>query len=243
MTITSVNNELVKYWIKLRKNKYMKEEKKYIVETAHLVEEALKSQIVDEIIILENEKLNISCDVKVNVVSERVMNKISLLTTSPKIMAVCNFKEEKNLGDKIVILDDVKDPGNVGNIIRNSVAFGVDSVILSEESVNKYNDKLIRATQGMFFKINIVQDDIIKQIKEIKKRNIDLIATSLKASDNLTSLGKLNKYAVVFGNEAKGISKDVEKLCDKLIRININSVCDSLNVSSTSAIVLYYLEG
>lgn len=242
MNITSTNNELIKYFVKLRNIKNIKEEKKYIVETPHLVLEALKCGIVEEIIMLEGEYIPKEYNVKVNIVNEKVMKKISTLDTPSSIMAVCKVEENDTLGEKIVLLDDVRDPGNVGTIIRNCVAFGVDTIILSKNSVNKYNDKLIRSTQGMFFKVNIIEEDIIDAINRIKEDNIKVIGTSLKGFSELKCLNKDKSYAIVFGNESKGISEEVEVLCDELVYISINSSCESLNVACASAIILHYME-
>lgn len=242
MDITSTNNELVKYWVKLRSIKYIKEEKRYIVETPHLVEEALKSGVVEEIIMLEGQKIDNKYDVKVNIVSSKVMKKISLLENSSVIMAVCKCEEETLSINKAVLLDDVRDPGNVGTIIRNCVAFGIDTIVLSNNSVNKYNDKLIRSTEGMFFKINIIEADLTELIPDLKASGIKIIGTSLKGFNELKNISKTSKYAIVLGNEARGISEEVELLCDEVVYININSLCESLNVASASAIILHYME-
>lgn len=238
--ISSVNNKYVKYWCKLRNIKHIKEEKLYIVETEHLVEEALKSGVVKELIMLEG--VNVQADVKKHYVDKKVLKKISLLDSVPNIMAVCKCTEEEDYKEKIVILDNVSDPGNVGTIIRNAVAFGIDTVILSEDSVNKYNDKLIRATQGMFFKINIITCNLRNIIPKLKNNDIKIIGTALNSFKELKQMDKTNKYAIVFGNEGSGISEEIEILCDELIYINMDPLCESLNVASASAIILHYME-
>ena len=241
MVITSINNERVKYYTKLRQTKYIKEENLFIVEGEHLVNEALSKNLVKEIILLDGIKKEYN--VPVIFVKKSVLNKISLLDSVPDVMAVCYVKEEKIIGDKIILLDNVRDPGNVGTIIRNACAFNIDTVVLSEGSVNKYNDKLIRSTQGMFFKVNIVEKDLKEVINEFKSKNIKIIGTSLDTNNELKNLRKENKYAIVLGNEGKGISKDVLNMCDDLVFINISSSCESLNVACASAIIMYYMEG
>ena len=162
--ITSNNNEKVKHFVKLRNSKGIKEYGLYIVEGEHLVTEAIKMGIVKELILLEG--YEITTTIKTTYVNNQVLKKISLLDSVPKIMAVCRVLEEKEIGNKIIILDNVSDPGNVGTIIRNAVAFGVDTIVFSKDSVSPYNEKVLRATGGMIFNINIIIDDIEVIIKK-----------------------------------------------------------------------------
>ena len=238
--ITSNNNEKVKHFVKLRNSKGIKEYGLYIVEGEHLVTEAIKMGIVKELILLEG--YEITTTIKTTYVNNQVLKKISLLDSVPKIMAVCRVLEEKEIGNKIIILDNVSDPGNVGTIIRNAVAFNIDTIILSEDSVNKYNDKLIRATQGMFFKVNIITRKLNEVIPIIQERKIEVIGTSLNTFNKLEDVEKKERYALVFGNEGSGISEYVEEMCDTLLFIPISENCESLNVACASAIALYYME-
>ena len=113
--IDSVNNEKIKYFKKLRDKKYILEEKKYIVESEHLVEEAYKSGLLLEVI---TSKSDTNYDVKTTLVSEKVLKSISLLPSAPNIMGVVKYKEGNEIvGNKIVLLDNVQDPGNVGTMI------------------------------------------------------------------------------------------------------------------------------
>ena len=149
--ITSVDNKRIKEVSKLNNRKYRKEMSLFLVEGSHLVEEAYKHNLLVETYSLdENDYPNN------NVVSENVMRKISSLDTVSNIIGVCKFKKENELGNKLLILDDIQDPGNLGTIIRSAVAFNVDTIILSNDTVDLYNPKVIRATQGMIFNINII---------------------------------------------------------------------------------------
>ena len=240
--LSSTDNEKVKLFKKIRNTKYIKTNKLFIVEGEHLVVEAIKKNIVKYILIKED--YDYSSEYEVIKCSEKVMKYISTLDSVPYIMAVCNLIEEKEeIGNKIVILDNVSDPGNIGTIIRNSVAFNIDTIILSNESVNKYNDKLIRSSQGMIFHINIISLDILEALNKIKNKNIEIIGTSLHTDIYLNNLKHLEKYAVVLGNEGKGISDKVLNECSQLVKIKINNNCESLNVAVASGIILNYLEG
>lgn len=239
MLISSLDNSRIKEVIKLRDKKYSLSKGLYIVEGEHLVVEALKNNLLYELFVLEgNEK---DYRYAYDLVTEKVMKKLSDLKSTPRVLGVVSMKETKDLGNKIVLLDNVQDPGNAGTIIRNAVAFGVDTIIFSKESVNPYNEKVVRSAQGMIFNVNIIVDDLSKRIKEIKEKNIKVIGTSLKTKRNVNAMPKYEKYAVVFGNEGNGMSDEISKMCNVLYKIEMDNKCESLNVGVSCGIILYKL--
>ena len=164
MIIESTQNEHVKTWKKIRTKKYIDELGMYIVEGEHLTEEAIKSNLATTIILLKGEVYETT--LPTYYVTEKVMNAISLMKTPPKIMAVVKKKKEtKILDSKIIFLDDVSDPGNLGTIIRSAVAFNFNTIMLTNTSASIYNDKVIRASQGMIFKTNIIIGEREKLLK------------------------------------------------------------------------------
>ena len=234
--IDSVNNEKIKYFKKLRDKKYILEEKKYIVESEHLVEEAYKSGLLLEVI---TSKSDTNYDVKTTLVSEKVLKSISLLPSAPNIMGVVKYKEGNEIvGNKIVLLDNVQDPGNVGTIIRSALAFNVDTVILSNDSVNLFNDKMIRSSEGTIFKINVIKMDLRNAIEKIHSLGIKVYYADMNGTIDLDNV-KINDYALVLGSEGKGISDYIKELSDESINIPMNNLCESLNVSVTGGIIMY----
>lgn len=234
--IDSVNNEKIKYFKKLRDKKYILEEKKYIVESEHLVEEAYKSGLLLEVI---TSKSDTNYDVKTTLVSEKVLKSISLLPSAPNIMGVVKYKEGNEIvGNKIVLLDNVQDPGNVGTIIRSALAFNVDTVILSNDSVNLFNDKMIRSSEGTIFKMNVIKMDLRSAIEKIHLLGIKVYYADMNGTIDLDN-AKINDYALVLGSEGKGISDYIKELSDESINIPMNNLCESLNVSVTGGIIMY----
>lgn len=234
--IDSVNNEKIKYFKKLRDKKYILEEKKYIVESEHLVEEAYKSGLLLEVI---TSKSDTNYDVKTTYVSEKVLKSISLLPSAPNIMGVVKYKEGNEIvGNKIVLLDNVQDPGNVGTIIRSALAFNVDTVILSNDSVNLFNDKMIRSSEGTIFKMNVIKMDLRSAIEKIHLLGIKVYYADMNGTIDLDN-AKINDYALVLGSEGKGISDYIKELSDESINIPMNNLCESLNVSVTGGIIMY----
>ena len=231
--IDSVNNEKIKYFKKLRDKKYILEEKKYIVESEHLVEEAYKSGLLLEVI---TSKSDTNYDVKTTLVSEKVLKSISLLPSAPNIMGVVKYKEGNEIvGNKIVLLDNVQDPGNVGTIIRSALAFNVDTVILSNDSVNLFNDKMIRSSEGTIFKMNVIKMDLRSAIEKIHSLGIKVYYADMNGTIDLDN-AKINDYALVLGSEGKGISDYIKELSDESINIHMNNICESFHVSVTVCI-------
>ena len=240
MLITSVNNDRIKDIIKLKDRRNRKLEHKFIIEGEHLVEEAIKNNIIDTIIIKEN--YNFNTDLPCFYVTENVMDKLTDMDSSCNIIAVCNIKEKSVIGTKILMLDDIQDPGNLGTIVRSAMAFNVDTIILSPETVDIYNSKVLRATQGMIFHINIVVKDLKEEITNLKNNNITIYGTSVTNGESLYNIN-LNKdnYCLIMGNEGNGVKPELLDLCDKNIYIDMNNKVESLNVGVATSIILYEL--
>ena len=159
MLITSVNNEHIKELVRLKEKKYRDMTNTFLVETKHLVLEAYRAGLIKELILEQNEIFPL--DVPITYVSNEVLKKLSSLETPSKVMAVVEKRKvDSKLGEKILILDRIQDPGNLGTIIRSAVAFNIDTVVLSNNSVDLYNPKTIRSTQGMSFQINVIRRDL-----------------------------------------------------------------------------------
>ena len=237
MLIESINNEKAKYWRKIRTNKYINEYKEYIVEGEHLVKEAIKSGKAKTLIILNG--YNYESSLETYIVNEKVMTSISLLKTIPKIMCVVKLENiVSDYGKKVVILDDVQDPGNVGTLIRTAYAFNFDTVVLSPNSANIYNDKVIRASQGMVFHLNIITEDIKNIIPKLKNKGFKIYSTLMNGTIGPEEIND-EKFAFILGNEGSGIREEIKKMCDSSIKIPINKNCESLNVAITGAIIMY----
>nr|MBP3258808.1 RNA methyltransferase [Bacilli bacterium] len=238
MLYSSLENPKIKELKKLKTKKYRDILGKFIIEGEHLINEAYNLGYLEEIYALEDYQCDL--DVKVNYVTKEVLKYITDLET-PTIIGVAKKMEEKDIGDKLVILDDIQDPGNLGTIIRSSVAFNIDTIVLSNNSVDLYNDKVIRASQGMIFKINIIRKDIIPFISKVKNE-YHIYGTKVNGGNSLKKIEKQKKFAIIMGNEGKGMSSDLDNLCDEFIYIDMNKECESLNVGVATSIILYELD-
>ena len=231
--IESVNNEKIKRYSKLNEKKYRDKENMFIVEGEHLVEEALEKGIVIDIFSLE-EKENSTR------VSIEVMKKLSNLSNPPKILAVVKKIEERKINGNVLVLDDIQDPGNLGTIIRSAVSFGIDTIVASKNTVDVYNSKVIRATEGMLFKINYLKRDLVEFIKA-NKDTLTFITTDVRTGKDIKDIEIPGNYALIMGNEGNGVSDAVSELVPNKVNIKISEKCESLNVSIATSILLYEL--
>ncbi len=229
--ITSVNNPNVIKWAKLKKSKYQREFGQFIIEEKLIIDEAIKANLKLETISLDTS--DIESDYKV---SDNVMKKISSNKSLNEIVAVVDFYDSsEELSDKIVYLDNVQDPGNLGTIIRTAFAFGYTTIAL-RNGVNKYNHKLISASKGSIFHVNIIEDDNLDLIKNPNYQKIGLMLDETASS--LDDSNVSDKSIIIFGNEGSGISKEIIEHLDQSVYIEMNNF-DSLNVAITAGIVLY----
>lgn len=239
MVIESLDNKKIKNLRKLKEKKYRDKEGKFLVEGEHLVNEAYKNGNLIEIILLDGEDINL--DVEYTYVTKSVLKSLSTLQTPYNIIGVCEMPPKKDIGNRVLILDDIQDPGNLGTIIRSSVAFNIDTIILSENTVDLYNSKVIRGSQGMNFNINIIREDIKKYINKLKEDNYKIYTTNVNNGKDIKNVSISEKYAIIMGNEGRGVSLDIASLADEEIYIEMNNVCESLNVAVATSIILYEL--
>lgn len=237
MIITSLNNPTIKEISKLKNKKYRDLTNTYLVEGDHLVEEAYKNNLLTKIILLEDTICNY--DIEKIYVTKEVMKKLTELDTPNKIIGIVKKNTPLPIGNKILILDNIQDPGNLGTIIRSSVAFDIDTIVLSPNTVDIYNPKVIRSTQGMIFYTNIITLELKEFINEIKTKNYTIFGTDVRNGKNIKEITLPEKFALVLGNEGQGVSKEIESLCDDNIYIKMSSKCESLNVSVATSILLY----
>ena len=188
MLITSVNNDRIKELVKLKEKKYRDKSNLFFIEGLDIVNEAYKQSMLKELYVLEGTLVDI--DVPVTYVSYDVMKKISDMESISEYYGVCYKKKEKDIGNRIIVLDGIQDPGNLGTIIRSAVAFNFDTVVLSENTVDLYNPKVIRSTKGMLFNVNVIVkklDVFLSDLDEYVIYGTDVVDGN-NISDNTTMM-------------------------------------------------------
>lgn len=242
MKITSVSNELIKNTSKLLQKKYRDETKLFLLEGTKCVEEAISSGIeVVHIFVSENQKNTFGKNCIET--TEKVMSKISSTDTPPKAVAVAKQpkKEWSEKFKKVVLLEDIKDAGNLGTILRTACAFSVDAVILYGDTVDLYNPKCVRSAVGNLWKIpvfNLKRNELGNIFDDFEK-----VAT-LPNCENTVLLNKYipkDKILLMFGTESSGLSAELKKFADKNITIEMSENVESLNLSISAGIIMYNL--
>ncbi len=231
MKITSVHNDNVKYWVSLKNKKIRDKERKFIVEGDHLIEEARKNNLIEYIISCVDENADFY-------VTKEIMEKISDQKSISYNAAVVKFIPEDSVNGNVIILDNLQDPGNLGTIIRSSVAFNIDTIIISDTSVDLYNPKVVRSTEGMIFNLNIIRRNLEGIIPVLKNLGYKIVGTDVNEGIDVRNISKEN-VAIIIGNEGNGMSENVKKLCDEFINIKINKSCESLNAGVAASIIMY----
>lgn len=248
INITSTSNETIKYFISLNDKKTRMNAKRFIVEGYHLVNEASKTNLLEAIISTDEKELKKINNVRRYLVNDAIINKIATTKNPQNILGIVKMLDHnitnlvpiiKENKTKLIMLDDVNDPGNLGTIIRTAAGLGYDGIIMSPNTVDLYNEKVIRSTQGVMFKIPIIKANLQEVIKLLKKEKVFCIGTALTNAKDVKHITKKDKFAICLGNEAKGISKEVLDNMDENVRIAMNNDVESLNVSIAAGIIMY----
>lgn len=246
MEITSVNNNLVKEIVKLQQKKYRNQSGKFLLEGYKAIKEAFDCGIELENIFVEKNKIN-DYNFAKNIVietTEPVLKKLSTTESAPSAVAIgFQKKYDKNIlknTKKVVLLEDIKDLGNLGTIIRSSVAFGADAIILYGESVDIYNPKCVRASVGNLWKLPIIHIDNLENLKEIFE-GFEKIATLPRSNNMLKTFTPTLPAVVMFGSEANGLSEDLIKISTNSVKIEMAKTVESLNLATSVSVILYEL--
>ncbi|MCX6165263.1 MAG: RNA methyltransferase [Ignavibacteriae bacterium] len=248
-----MTNEKLKLYSKLKQKKYREENKQFLIEGIHLIEECLKSKYYKKNIVeiflrkdFENEKiLNKLKNVEFEYLSDTDYKKLTETENSQGIIGLVHNQENLPfLGSKIICaLDNINDPGNLGTILRICWWFGVENILISKNSADIYNSKVIRASQGALFNLQIKDNiDLSEELKNLHNRKYEIVITDLDTKNSLENYKfDYNKnYVIVFGNEANGISKEIKEVKEyNRIKIDSYAGCESLNVAASAAIILF----
>lgn len=235
MIIESVSNQNFKLINKLKMKKYRDKENSFIIESRKLVDEAIASSANIDFIFLR-EGVSFESPYKTLVFSETLFDKLSSMTSPDGIGAVVKKKGEIELtSSKILLLDGINDPGNIGTMIRTSEAFGFRDIILMPGTVDIYNEKSLRASMGSVFRLNIVEMDY-KDIEKLKT-SYKILAADMDGLD-IREYEKKSKIILAIGNEANGLSKNIRDLTDEFVKIPMEGEIESLNAAIAASIIM-----
>jgi TrmH family RNA methyltransferase len=236
--ITSKDNSQYKWWGKLQQKKYRQKEQLFLVEGLHLAVEAKKNNVLVEVLVREGTATEFE---EITILKQDLFDKLAGTVNSAGVMAVCRMVEAKITNfERLLLVDGVQDPGNLGTLIRSALAFGFDGIVISEDTVDVYNEKVVRATQGAIFALPIIRRDLIAYVEELQKAGVQVYAATL--NDNakpLNAVSTADKMAFIVGNEGAGIRADLIATCKNAVIIEMASDVESLNVGVAGSILMY----
>ena len=240
------HNEL-KYYSSLLRKKYRNSERKFLVEGKKSVEEGLESNFMCERMFVSHKffentrSRKMFKNVDVEVLRKSELLRLTDTMTPQGITAVFrippNKKFEEIKSDTIVYLENIADPGNLGTILRICDWFGIDTILVSDNTVDVYNPKVVRSTMGSIFHVDIIEDVEINSLETLKKKGYKLICSDLEG-ENLYDIDLPSKKIIAFCNEVNGPSEELLKKSDFKVTIPKKGKAESLNVATASAVIL-----
>lgn len=251
--ITSKDNEIIKNVKKLKDKKYREDKKQFIIEGIKLIEEAIEENIKIKMIIVCEECMKEQCIeqkllyqiAKYNCiyVAEKVFSSITDVKNPQGMLAVIEMEntEDKIKYDEdiIFVLDGIQDPGNLGTIIRTIDSVGLTQIIVSKDTVDAYNPKVVRSTMGAIFRVKVIESqDIIRTIRNITKQGYEILATSLNTESTIYNID-YKKKIIVIGNEANGVSKGILNIAHQKAKIPMLGKTESLNAAVATGVIAY----
>lgn len=254
LLLSSVQNDRVKQWAALQEKKHRDRQQRFVIEGIHLLKEAIAAQAVIEAIIYDAEK---GLPEEIAALQSRVDSYTEWYKATPHVLAKCTGTNSPpplfavlakpqaddaalfKLNGLVVVLDGVRDPGNVGTIIRSADAVGADAVILGSGCVDLYNPKTVRSTMGSLFHLPIIEGELRPLIEQAKQQGIHIVGTSLQATQNCYEYSWKQGSWLVMGSEGDGLSAEVEALVNQTVIIPMAGQSESLNVAMATTVLLY----
>lgn len=246
--ITSLKNPRVQTWKSLKDRKGRKETGCFLVEGRKMVEEALASAFPVEAVLADESRLNefhLPEDVPLYALPAHVLAAVCDTKTPQGVAAVVRRQDNAALGKRIVVMDGVQDPGNVGTIIRTADAAGLDGVMLSAQCADAFSPKVLRATMGSIFRMGIqVTDALPEALTALKERGYSVISSQLDGApfyDYVQGRDKGGAFALVIGSEGNGVTPEVQQVATHTVRLPMRGGAESLNAAVAAGIMMYEL--
>ena len=251
--ITSKDNDIIKNIKKLKEKKYRDERKEFIVEGIKLIQEAIDENAKIKMIVVCEECLKeetIEAKILYQIakynciyVTPKVFATITDVKNPQGILAIIEMENTEDVikynEDIIFVLDGIQDPGNLGTILRTLDSAGLSQLIVSKDTVDAYNPKVVRSTMGAIFRVKVIEsNDLSRTIRNIKKHKFETVVTSLDTNESIYDID-YSKKIIVIGNEANGVSKEIMGIADLKMKIPMLGKTESLNAAVATSIIAY----
>ncbi|MBR4462064.1 MAG: RNA methyltransferase [Erysipelotrichaceae bacterium] len=233
--ITSLDNKTVKNLTKLHQKKY-REDRFLVLDDETLKEAHAHDQLIQ---LVYSDELPFPFENTLQV-SEEVMRKISKKDDQKYLGVSRMIKENDDYGKRVILLDELQDPLNIGRIMEAALLFGFDSVILSPGCADIYNEKCLSNSRGAIYSLNLCHKDLLEEIKTLQQNGCKVYATGLRNETRMfNEIEASDRMAFVLGNEGSGVREEIMDLCDEIVKIDMRNI-DSLNVAMAAAIIMYH---
>lgn len=234
--ISSISNPKVKELLKLHQSKYRRQEQKFLVENFHLVSEAMNTNHLLELYVTQENLLTFTPQYRID---EKVAKKLSQTQSSPQMIGIVRKPQGKTLIGNILVLEDLQDPGNVGTLLRSALSFGYQTVVFTKNTVDYTNDKVVRASQGALFHLNLIEMERSSFIQQARLEGYTLLASVVTDGQPVNQI-KTTPHALLLGNEGSGLSKESIDQSDLKVTVPTQAF-ESLNVAIAGSIMMYEL--
>lgn len=250
--VTSPQNDKAKRWASLQHRKYRDRHGAFLAEGAHLVQEALAAgETVEAVVFDEGRGWPADLDRgfaaaagEIVRASGEVMAKCTATDSPPPVFAVVRKRPPDPAvlfrpGALIVALDGLRDPGNVGTIIRSADAAGADAVFVGRGSADPFSPKAVRSTMGSLFHLPVLEGDLTRLLPEAKARGFRLIGSGPRAERTCYECDWSGGVWLLLGNESEGLSPETAALLDEFVRIPMRGRAESLNAAMAATVLLF----
>ena len=243
--LTSLKNPKVQSWRSLKDRKGRKETGCFLVEGRKMVEEALHSRFPVEAVLADESRLaelSLPANVPVYALPEHVLAAVCDTKTPQGVAAVVRMTGSESLGSRLVALDGVQDPGNVGTIIRTADAAGLDGVLLSAQCADAFSPKVLRATMGSVFRMGIrVTEDLPGELARLKQEGFSVLSSQLDGTPFYEREPVGERFCLVIGSEGNGVTPEVQQGATHRVKLPMRGGAESLNAAVAAGIMMYEL--
>ena len=243
--LTSLKNPKVLSWRSLKDRKGRKETGCFLVEGRKMVEEALRSHFPVEAVLADEGRLaelSLPDNVPMYALPEHVLAAVCDTKTPQGVAAVVRMINNAALGSRLVALDGVQDPGNVGTIIRTADAAGLDGVLLSAQCADAFSPKVLRATMGRVFRMGLrVTEDLPGELNRLKQEGFSVLSSQLDGAPFYEREPVGERFCLVIGSEGNGVTPEVQQLATHRVKLPMRGGAESLNAAVAAGIMMYEL--
>ena len=243
--LTSLKNPKIIAWRSLKDRKGRKETGCFLVEGRKMVEEALASSFPVEAVLVDEDRLAEfppQQSAPVFLLPGHVLAAVCDTKTPQGVAAVLRMQSRNELGQRIVALDGVQDPGNVGTILRTADAAGFTGVLMSEQCADVFSPKVLRATMGSIFRMPIlVTGNLPGALCTLRDQGFSILSSQLDGEPFFRRSPVGDKYCLIIGNEGNGVSPEVQATATHRLRLPMRGGAESLNAAIAAGIMMYDL--